>query len=136
MPLPNDPAVEAIAERLRATVARQPARSVAELAEVLALDGDQLRRLIEDPPHRIDVTFLIDTVTAVVHSFAVDPQWLLTGRYDTSVHRQALLLAEDRSFKGLHILRDFIGEQYRRLRDSTLALIRLPAWHEPTTIER
>lgn len=124
MPLPlNDPAVEAIAERLRAVMARQPASLLNELADVLGLDGDQLFRLIEEPQRTIDVVFLIDTVAAVVHVFAVDPQWLLTGRYDASIHREALLLGEDRSPKGVQALREYVVEHYRRLRDSTLAFI-------------
>jgi hypothetical protein len=137
LPLPpNDPAVEAIAERLRAVMARQPTSLLNELADVLGLDRAHLRRLIEEPHHTIDVAFLIDTVAAVVHTFAVDPQWLLTGHYDGSVHRQALLLGEDRSPKGVHALREYVVEQYRRLRDSTLAFISGPRSHELTTFDQ
>jgi hypothetical protein len=125
LPLPlNDPAVEAIAERLRAVMAKQPNALLRELADVLSLDQERLDRLIRKPDEHIDVAFLIDTVAAVVGTFAVDPQWLLTGRYDASIHRHALELGEDRSPRGAQALREYIAEQYRRLRDSTRALLR------------
>ena len=136
MPLPNDPAVEAIAERLRAIVARQPAPLITELADILCVDVGQFRRLIEDGRHAIDVVFLIDTVAAVVHTFAVDPQWLLTGRYDPSIHRHALLLGEDRSPKGAQAVREYVVEQYRRLRDTTLAFVWGPLRQDLTPIDQ
>jgi hypothetical protein len=137
LPLPlNDPAVEAIADRLRAVTARQPTSLLTELADVLGLDRDHLRRLIEETHLTIDVAFLVDAVAAVVHTLGVDPQWLLTGRYDASVHRHALLLGEDRSPTGARALREFIVEQYRRFRDSALAFIGGARPRELTRLDR
>jgi hypothetical protein len=125
LPLPpNDPAIEAIAERLRVVIAQQPSPRLNDLADSLGLDRDSFSLLINEQQQIIDVTFLIDVVAAVVHGFGVDPQWLLTGRYDASIHRRALLLGEDRSPQGVHALRAYIAEQYRKLRDTTLSFIR------------
>ncbi len=124
MPLPpNDPAVEAIAERLRAVMAQHPAARLNDLEDTLALDRGSLSLLINEQQQIIDVTFLIDVVAAIVHEFGVDPQWLLTGRYDASIHRHALSLGEDRSPQGVQALRAYIAEQYRKMRDTTLSFI-------------
>lgn len=118
MPLPpNDPFIVAIRERLCAIVERLPHRSLADLASHLALEPDRLRVLIDEGDAPIDVAFLIDVVAAVVREFAVDPQWLLAGRYDSTQHRHALELGEDQSAKGREALRDFVREQYQRLCD-------------------
>jgi len=118
MPLPpNDPYIEAIADRLRSVMARQPGHRLSDMAAILSVDEDALRRLIEEPERTIDVSFLIDVVAALVREFAVDPNWLLTGRYDSSTHRQALLLGENATHESSQALRDFVREQYQRLRD-------------------
>lgn len=118
MPLPlNEPFIVDIRERLCAIVERLPHRSLADLASSLALEPDPLRVLIEEGDAPIDAAFLIDVVAAVVREFAVDPQWLLTGRYDPTQHRHALELGEDQSAKGREALRDFVREQYQRVRD-------------------
>ena len=56
----------------------------------------------------------------LVHECGVDPKWLLTGEYDGALHRQALLLGEDRTGAGARVVRDFVKEQYRQLRHSKL----------------
>jgi hypothetical protein len=118
LPLPrNDPVIAAIRERLCAIVERLPRRSVAELASYLAVEPDPLHVLLDEGDKPIDVAFLIEVVAAVVREAAVDPQWLLTGRYDGNQHRQALTLGENRSAAGRQALRDFVREQFHRLRD-------------------
>lgn len=129
MPLPpNDPLIEAIAERVRTVVRRASRESLEIVAARLALPSEAFRQLIAgEPDALIDTTFLIDAVSALVHEWAVDPCWLLTGTYSSSLHREALTLGEDRTGTGLVALRGFIAEQYRKLREKPLALI-WPRW--------
>lgn len=118
MPLPvNDPLITAIRERLCAIVGNLPHASVGDLASQLAVEQDRLRVLLDEGDRRIDVAFLIDVVAAVVREFAIDPQWLLTGRYDPTEHWRALMRGEDRSATGRDALRHFVREQYQWLRD-------------------
>ena len=133
MPLPvNDPIIAAIRERLRAIVGRVPHRSLTDLASRLAVEPEQLRVLLDESDRRIDVAFLIDVVAAFVREFAVDPQWLLTGRYDATQHRRALGLGEDPSAEGRYALREFVQEQYRRLRDGLSFFLPLDGDAVPT----
>jgi hypothetical protein len=126
LPLPvNEPFIEAIGERIRAVSAR-PGHAVGALASILSVPPDALRRLLEDRDSAIDVAFLLDVVAALVREFAVDPQWLLTGQYDSRTHRHALLLGEDRSETGVTALEAFVREQFQRLRDN-LAFAWLPS---------
>ena len=100
----------------------QSSRALDDLASMLRVAPAALRRLVEDCKARLDTVFVIDVVAALVGEFAVDPQWLLTGQYDSTIHRRALMLGEDRTDDGKRALRDFVREQYQRLRDgSTLA---------------
>ena len=68
----------------------------------------------------VDIAFLIDVIAALVYESGVDPQWLLTGEYDATAHRDALLLGEDRSANGVKAMREFIHQQYRQLRRDAL----------------
>jgi hypothetical protein len=52
----------------------------------------------------------------MVRAVGVDPHWALTGEFDAAVHRDAMLLAEDRSTAGDHALREFVSVQFRELR--------------------
>src|SRR5436309_2015400 len=117
MPRPhNDPIIEAIAERVRGVLARQPGHTPDDVASMLHLEPDALQRFVEPREHTLDTAFLIETVAALVREFAVDPQWLLTGEYDGSAHRHALTLGQDRSDEGYRALRDFVRQQYQRVR--------------------
>ena len=64
----------------------------------------------------IEADFAIDVIAALVRECAVDPQWLLTGKYDGAVHRRALLMGESRNGAGEQELREFVHKQYRELR--------------------
>jgi hypothetical protein len=118
LPPVNDPFIEAIVERLRPVIARQPDHAHDEIASVLRVSPQALHRLLEDREGTIDVSVLIDVVAAMVRELAVDPQWLLTGQYDSAMHRHALQLGEERSDESRHAIRDFVAKQFQRLRDS------------------
>lgn len=109
---PNDPFIDAIAERIRMILSRHSASDAPCLAERLGVAPDDLHRLIQARSCPIEIPFLIDVVTAMARELAVDPQWLLTGKYDGAVHRRALLLGENRTAGGARELREFIHKQY------------------------
>jgi len=91
-------------------------------ADVLQIPALDLARLLDKRERASDRTFVIDVVAALVHEGGVDPRWLLTGEYDGNVHRQALLLGEDRGAKGRSAVREFVEQQYQGLkRESILA---------------
>jgi hypothetical protein len=75
--------------------------------------------LVEERDEVIDAVSLIEVVAALVREFGVDPQWLLTGRYDPSVHHRALVLAEDRSEDGARAIQHLVREQFNKLRGSS-----------------
>ena len=116
MPLPiNDPYIEAIAQRVR-TVVRQPGHDLDHVAQSLAVPAPELRRLVEAPDRAIDSAFLIDVLGALVRVFALDPKWLLTGEYDAGAHRRALELTEANPQVAERTVREWVREQYRRVR--------------------
>jgi hypothetical protein len=110
----NDPFIQAIAGRVRSVLADEPQQSIDLLVATLRASPDAVRSLVEGSS-TIDVALLIDVVAALVRGFAIDPQWLLTGQYDPTVHRRALLLAEDRGIDGERAIRQFVREQYYKL---------------------
>jgi len=112
----NDPFIEAIAKRARNVIARHRNPCLNAIAETLSLPLDTLERFADGRDRVIDTSFLIDVVAALVQECGVDPKWLLTGEYDGAMHRQALLLGEDRSRAGTRMLREFVYGEYRRLR--------------------
>jgi hypothetical protein len=116
----NDPFIEPIATRARAVLARQPADCLERAAASLDIPVDALQHLIAGGDHLIDISFIIDVVAVLVHECGVDPKWLLTGDYDGALHRQALLLGEDRTSQGARVVREFVKEQYRELRQPKL----------------
>ena len=124
-PTTNEPSIQAIAERIRAVVSRQPGHNVDIVAQTLALPAHALRRLLDAGARTIDATFLIDVVAALVHEAGVDPHWLLTGHCDPSMHRHALLLGEDRSPGGAEAIRAFVQGYYQQLRNGA-TLLSLP----------
>ena len=112
----QDPFVQAIAERVRLVISRQPGHRLDEVARSLNVPGGGLRRLLDDGNQSIDATLLIDVVVSLVRESGVDPKWLLSGQYDGAMHRQALLLGEDRTLQGAQMLRDLVLDEYKRLR--------------------
>jgi len=111
----NDPYIQAIADRIRAVIANQPELTLDILAATLHTSPATFRTLVGDELGLINPALLIDVVAALVRELAVDPQWLLTGRYDPSIHRRALAIAEDRSENGERAIQQFVRDQYRKL---------------------
>lgn len=116
----NEPSIEAIACRVRAVVSNEPERSLDILAATLHTSPEAFRALVgaQEDEGLINVALLIDVVASLVRELAIDPQWLLTGRYDPSVHRRALAIAEDRSEHGERAIQQFVRDQYRKLATS------------------
>ena len=108
--------MEAIMERIRAVLSRQPGHSVRVAADSLNIPAIDLARLLDKRDRVADRDLMIDVIAALVHEAAIDAHWLLTGEYDGAMHRQALLLGEERGAKGRTVVRDFVDQQYRRLR--------------------
>ena len=116
----NDSLVDEMAERVRAVIARQPGHRIDVVAQTLRLSPEGLEHLMTNTGEVTDTVFLLDAVAALVHEAGIDPKWLLTGHYDPAMHRKALLLGEDRSATGARALREFVEDEYRRLRSSAM----------------
>lgn len=72
--------MEAITERIRAVVSRQPGHNLRVAADALKIPVLDLARLLDKREHVCDRTNLIDVVAALVHEAGVDPRWLIDGR--------------------------------------------------------
>lgn len=117
----GDRQIGAITERIRAVLSRQPGQDLCIAADSLNLPALDLARLF-DAHETADAALVIDVITGLAYEAGVDPQWLLTGEYDGAAHRHVLMLGEDRTARGRSAVRDFVHEQYRRLRrDAMLA---------------
>ena len=112
----SDSFTQAIAERVRLVISRQPGHRVDEVARSLSVPLDGLRQLLDDSNQSIDTTLLIEVVVSLVREAGVDPKWLLSGQYDGAMHRRALMLGEDRSLRGAQTLRELVQDEYERLR--------------------
>ncbi|MFL5612465.1 MAG: hypothetical protein ACJ796_02255 [Gemmatimonadaceae bacterium] len=120
MPLPpSDNSLPAITERIRVILEHQRGPTLDDLAESLLLEPSAFRRLIEEPSSAPDASFVLDVVVSLAYCQGVDPQWLLTGRYDGMIHRQVLSLGEERSAGGMQRMREFVQGQFERLRSNT-----------------
>ena len=74
-----------IAARIRGLIAGQD-ESIEETAKRLGVEELALRMSVDvDSPYPT-----IDVIAAVVRTYAVDPSWLLTGKYSEVAHRRAL----------------------------------------------
>ena len=111
----EDREFEAITERIRAVVLRQSGHNLCVAADSLKLPALDLARLL-DAPEVADRAFVIDVIAALAYEAGVDPQWLLTGEYDGAAHRHVLTLGDGRGAQGRIAVRDFVEQQYRRLR--------------------
>lgn len=111
----EDRDIGAITERIQAVMQRQCGYDVCLAADSLRMPALDLARFLEAPAFA-GRALMIDVMTALVYEAGVDPQWLLTGEYDGAMHRQVLMLGEDRSAHGRTAVRDFVDRQYRRVR--------------------
>lgn len=107
-------------------VEHQRWQALTVLAESLLVTPEPFRQLVEQREQPLDLEFVLDVVAALAYCQGVDPQWLLTGRYDSSIHRFVLSLGEERSARGLRRVRDFVQEQYHRLRRDTPPFLLFP----------
>lgn len=114
--------IDAVAERIRAVICRDPYHTLDAAAAKLCVSAEDLRALIDDKASSVGIDFTLDVVTALVHEYAIDPRWLVSGQYDGAMHRQALLLGEDRTKAGRQTIRDFVQAQYNRTREKRLYL--------------
>ncbi|HEY2853886.1 MAG TPA: hypothetical protein VGJ18_13620 [Gemmatimonadaceae bacterium] len=112
----NDPFDEAIAERIRLVISRQPGHRVDEVAHSLNVPLDALRRLLQDSDQPIDTKSLIQVIVSLVRESGIDPKWLLNGHYDGAMHRRALQIGEDPSLRGVQTLHELVCDEYKRLR--------------------
>ena len=113
----DEPLLNAMADRARAVIARQPGHRIDVVAQTLRLSPERLEHLMTNADGPVDPVFLVDVVAALVHESGIDPKWLLTGQYDPAMHRKALLLGEDRSPQGADVMRAFVEEEFRRVLD-------------------
>ena len=111
----GDREIGAITERIQAVMQRQCDYDVCLAADSLRMPALDLARFLEEPAVA-DRALMVDVITALVYEAGVDPQWLLTGEYDGAMHRQVLMLGEDRNAHGRAAVRDFVERQYRRVR--------------------
>ena len=121
-----DPFLKAIVDRIRDVVSRHSGHELDLLAEMLGVAPSAFRALIERDDQTLNTTLIIDVVTAFVRQFAIDPRWVLTGQYNPTTHRQALILGDYRSASGAIALRELIGDHYVRLRDAMRGAKPLP----------
>jgi hypothetical protein len=76
----------AIAARIRGLIAGQDDGDPAACAHRLHVDEVGFRMSIDD----LAPNPTIEVVAAIVSAYGVDPNWLLTGDYDTATHRGIL----------------------------------------------
>jgi hypothetical protein len=76
----------AIAARIRGLLAAQDGADPEAAARRLGIDEVGLRMSIDE----LAPNPTVDVVAAIVLAYGVDPTWLLTGDYDTAIHRHSL----------------------------------------------
>lgn len=92
------------------------------------LPAEPLRGLMASEKRVASVAFLLDVVAALVYHWCIDPEWLLTGEYDSALHKQALTLGEERSSRGVAAVRALVESEYRRRR--SLRILSLPSFRD------
>jgi len=90
--MPDDASARAIAARIQGILAGQHQGVIEAAAIRLGVSEISLRMSVDDiEPHPT-----VDVVLAIVQHLGVDPAWLLTGRYDATIHRAAVDEEADR----------------------------------------
>jgi hypothetical protein len=92
-----------IAARVRGLIGGQNGGDVGAIARRLHVDEVSLRMTIDEvAPYPT-----LDALAAIVDHYGVDPNWLLTGEYDATTHREALLTAAEQNRQALGKLLQF-----------------------------
>lgn len=132
MPVPSpDNLLVDITGRIRVVVENQRGRTLGDIAESILVEADPFRLLIEERGAAPDRNFVLDVVASLAYCQGVDPSWLLTGRYDPSLHRHVLSLGEERGASGLRRVRKFVQEQFERLRRNTPPFLSFSPFDRP-----
>lgn len=103
-------------------ICRDPHHTLHAVADRLCVHADDLRLLIDEKSAGVSLEFTLDVVAALVHEYAIDPNWLLTGQYEGAKHRHALMLGEDRTRTGRQSIRDLVQLQYNRIGERRIYL--------------
>ena len=80
-----------VAARIRGLLHGHDKGDLAVSAIRLRVSGASLRATLDD----VDARPTIGVLVAVVRYFGLDPNWLLTGRYDPDAHRRAALASPE-----------------------------------------
>ena len=102
----------AIAARIRGLISGQDGGDVAHCAQRLRVDEVGLRMSIDD----LAPNPTIDVIAAIVSAYGVDPSWLLTGNYDSGIHRAILDEAESVEHAVSRLMTPAIEKQGNTLR--------------------
>lgn len=95
----------AIAARVRALLGSQDSgNNMSALAHRIGVDELELRMTVHDRSPRP----VVGVLAAIVTEYGVDPTWLVTGQYDSAMHRQAL---DADPVSGMAMLRRLIDSQ-------------------------
>ena len=103
-------------------ICRDPHHTLHAVADKLCVRADDLRLLIDEKSAGVTLEFTLDVVAAIVHEYGIDPKWLLTGQYEGTIHRHALMLGEDRTRAGRQNIRHFVQLQNDRIREKRVYL--------------
>ena len=87
---------DGIADRIRALLFPAGVRDLADVARNLRVSEFALRRTLSVAAPSADP----DVLAAIVWELGVDPNWLLTGVYDATVHRKAAEAASRTAIAG------------------------------------
>lgn len=85
----------AVAARIRALLALQDAAAISRTATRMGVSELALLMTIDER----DPMPVMDVLVAIIEHYGVDPAWLVTGEYDSTVHRMAL--EDDTAIVGL-----------------------------------
>jgi hypothetical protein len=75
-----------IAQRLRELLGGQDQGDLKRIAERLGVEEVSLRMSVDElSPHPT-----VEVLTAMIQAYGIDPTWLLTGKYNSATHRNAI----------------------------------------------
>jgi hypothetical protein len=86
-PPENEPQIAAIARRLREFLVRQPGFHTSSFAESAGVTELELVAVLSPERGLVDPLPVIDLVIEVARQYGVDANWILTGEYNPTWHR-------------------------------------------------